>query len=481
MNRNGQSDKCAWLEMVFDRYEVPLLRYVKSITQDGERARDIVHDTFLQLCSKERSEVEGHLAQWLFKVSRNRAMDVYRKNKRIRFFSEREAEGVESEDPSPDLVFERKETAHEILSLVQTLPLNQQEVIRLKFQCGLSYKEISQITDLILHLRSILAYGTLTIACFMVLFALVESPKSPLPATNELSSGGFPAEESQETRSLVLPRTPTAASETTNQNSGFYKMDPMLLARYGLLPPYSRRDAGEPSPRVKVSQSPELEPNGEDGLNSPVNSQTASPGEQVPPISRFNPYSRYGDSINSTNHESMSPDLLNRYGLGPARPSRRSPEWIRGAPGETGRSAVKNSRLTIEIPLTHKPVVFRRKSGDGADGSYDRVLFLDDQGRDGELAQADKLVVNIANTGGTRFAVARILLSGTSVQLIQSMNSNRHKLLDAANEVLASKTLDDINKPGFRNQLRQELLSRFSKVVGSDLIDEVIITESVIQ
>jgi RNA polymerase sigma-70 factor (ECF subfamily) len=43
---------------------------------------------------------------------------------------------------------EEKQTVSEILMVVQTLPKNQREVIYLKFQCDLSYKEISDITKL---------------------------------------------------------------------------------------------------------------------------------------------------------------------------------------------------------------------------------------------------------------------------------------------------------------------------------------------
>ena len=43
---------------------------------------------------------------------------------------------------------EEKQTVSEILLVVQTLPKNQREVIYLKFQCDLSYKEISDITKL---------------------------------------------------------------------------------------------------------------------------------------------------------------------------------------------------------------------------------------------------------------------------------------------------------------------------------------------
>ena len=43
---------------------------------------------------------------------------------------------------------EQKEELGRVLRILQTLPRNQQEVIRLKFQNGLSYREISEVTKL---------------------------------------------------------------------------------------------------------------------------------------------------------------------------------------------------------------------------------------------------------------------------------------------------------------------------------------------
>ena len=47
---------------------------------------------------------------------------------------------------APDL--DDRQTVSQILQVVETLPKNQREVIYLKFQCDLSYKEISDITRL---------------------------------------------------------------------------------------------------------------------------------------------------------------------------------------------------------------------------------------------------------------------------------------------------------------------------------------------
>ena len=57
-------------------------------------------------------------------------------------------ESTPSDDPAPLEVLQRGETTNRILDLYGTLSDNQQEVLRLKFQNDLSYKEISRITDL---------------------------------------------------------------------------------------------------------------------------------------------------------------------------------------------------------------------------------------------------------------------------------------------------------------------------------------------
>lgn len=138
-----------WIRSLLSEHEGPLLRYAVKITGDVERARDVVQDTFLRLCQQEREEVEGHAVSWLFAVCRNRALDVKRKESRMKTFGEKSpVESTPSDDPAPLEVLQRGETTNRILDLYGTLSDNQQEVLRLKFQNDLSYKEISRITDL---------------------------------------------------------------------------------------------------------------------------------------------------------------------------------------------------------------------------------------------------------------------------------------------------------------------------------------------
>ncbi len=127
----------------------PLLRYTtRLLAGDVERARDVVQDTFVKLLAQPAETVQEHVVEWLYRVCRNRAYDVLRKEGRMRAFADGEVERVQADLPRPGRELEADETQGQVLALIDRLPEKQQEVIRLKFQSGFSYKEISRITGL---------------------------------------------------------------------------------------------------------------------------------------------------------------------------------------------------------------------------------------------------------------------------------------------------------------------------------------------
>ena len=145
---NGHAAQSEWMQGVLLRFEGDLLRYAHRIVGNEEQARDVVQETFFKLWRHDRAELDGHLVEWLYTVCRNQAVDVRRKEHRMQTHAE-EAMGLhESADPSPGTIAEHRDSAAQVLDLVDRLPANQQEVIRLKFQGGLSYREISRVTGL---------------------------------------------------------------------------------------------------------------------------------------------------------------------------------------------------------------------------------------------------------------------------------------------------------------------------------------------
>jgi RNA polymerase sigma-70 factor (ECF subfamily) len=137
-----------WVRAALEEHEGPLLRYAAQITGDLDLARDVVQDTFLRLCHEDRARLDGHVAEWLFTVCRNRALDLRRKESRMKPLDETELETCASREPSPAALAEQHERASLVLRLLEALPPNQREVLRLKFQNGLSYAEISRVTQL---------------------------------------------------------------------------------------------------------------------------------------------------------------------------------------------------------------------------------------------------------------------------------------------------------------------------------------------
>lgn len=137
------------LSALLERYERPLVRYALSIMGDLESARDVAQETFIRYAREQRPELDEnprHLEAWLFTVCRNRALDYHRKHSRI--VPMPIADDRIDEEPTPAAALESRDTAASLLRLLDVLTPNQREVIRLKFQNDLSYKEIAEVTQL---------------------------------------------------------------------------------------------------------------------------------------------------------------------------------------------------------------------------------------------------------------------------------------------------------------------------------------------
>ena len=148
MADRAPEDRKAWILSAVDEFERPLTLYAARVLGDAERARDVVQDVFLKLCDQNPQAIASRLKPWLFTVCRNRALDVRRKEKRMNRLSDERAASQGSNDPAPPDALEHKESASHVLQMLAGLPDNQQDVLRLKFQHGLSYREIGEVTNL---------------------------------------------------------------------------------------------------------------------------------------------------------------------------------------------------------------------------------------------------------------------------------------------------------------------------------------------
>lgn len=147
---NGQPPR-EWMAELFLRLEVPLLMYARRRMRGNcEAARDIVQEAFAKLCEQPWPEIEDHATPWLYRTCRNRAIDLLRREGLINMMSD-STEVLNVHDRSAQLPDERlaeDEQLDQLQTLIGHLSDQQQEVLRLRLQDGLSYKQIADVTGL---------------------------------------------------------------------------------------------------------------------------------------------------------------------------------------------------------------------------------------------------------------------------------------------------------------------------------------------
>ena len=138
-----------WVRSAVAKYERPLTQYASHVLGgDPERARDLVQEAFLRLCDQDPAAVTSHLAEWLYTVCRNLAIDAKRKDRRLRMMSDEQEATFTAGLESPTDAAERVDDYGRVVEAMAGLPQRQQEIVRLKFQHGMSYKQIGEVMNL---------------------------------------------------------------------------------------------------------------------------------------------------------------------------------------------------------------------------------------------------------------------------------------------------------------------------------------------
>ncbi len=146
---NPPSAATALVRRAVAEFESLLTGYTHNLTGDLELARDVVQDTFLRLYAQDPEKVDGPgLKAWLFTVCRNRAFDLLRRRRRLVRMEDSALDLLADPGRAPDSVAADQDEAEFVLRTFRRLPLNQAEVLRLKFQNDLSYQEIARVTGL---------------------------------------------------------------------------------------------------------------------------------------------------------------------------------------------------------------------------------------------------------------------------------------------------------------------------------------------
>src|SRR5262250_2349058 len=120
---------------VVERERSRLGNFIRRRVPDPRDAEDILQEVFYELVEANRRLMPiDHVTGWLFRVARNRIVDLFRKKQPERFSDVNEEEGLRFEDllPSPDsgpdALYARKLLFDALERAVGELPKEQRDV-----------------------------------------------------------------------------------------------------------------------------------------------------------------------------------------------------------------------------------------------------------------------------------------------------------------------------------------------------------------
>lgn len=141
------------IELLIKRHQQRLYSFIYSKIQDRDTTEDIFQDTFIKVIrtlKKGNYNEEGKFLPWVMRIAHNLIIDYFRKSNRMPTFNNTDDFDIFSVLSDGTLNAENQIIKEQILSdvkdLVEELPEEQKEVLKMRIYNDMSFNEISENT-----------------------------------------------------------------------------------------------------------------------------------------------------------------------------------------------------------------------------------------------------------------------------------------------------------------------------------------------
>ena len=154
LNNYLLGDRSAISELI-ERHSKRVRSYIGMMVKDDDVADDIFQDTFIKavkVIDEGRYTDTGKFLSWVLRIAHNRVLDYFRREKASKQINESEAGydvigTLRFSEPTTEDEIVHSEMEQTIRSLIDLLPEEQQEVVRLRYYSKLSFQEIAEQTE----------------------------------------------------------------------------------------------------------------------------------------------------------------------------------------------------------------------------------------------------------------------------------------------------------------------------------------------
>jgi len=149
---NGNDDA---FDVLLERHQNTLFSYILALVRDEDLANDIFQETFFKAINYIRSHRytdNGKFQAWIMRIARNLVIDTVRHNRPYVDVSDEKERSrlMNSVTLTVDSIehdIHNRQTVADIETMINLLPENQQEVVRMRIYEDRPFKEIAELTN----------------------------------------------------------------------------------------------------------------------------------------------------------------------------------------------------------------------------------------------------------------------------------------------------------------------------------------------
>lgn len=165
MNAQVQSDRALLgqylagdqraISQLIERHSRRVRDYIRMIVKDRDVAEDIFQETFIKavrVIDEGRYVDSGKFLSWVLRIAHNQVIDHFRHQKQQKTITEADSGynvlgTLRFAEPTIEDQMMSQQTAESLRLLIEELPDEQREVVKLRYYANLTFKEIAEQTD----------------------------------------------------------------------------------------------------------------------------------------------------------------------------------------------------------------------------------------------------------------------------------------------------------------------------------------------
>ena len=151
---NYLSGDCAAISQLIDRHSRRVRDYIRMMVKDNDVADDVLQETLIKVVrviDEGRYVDNGKFLSWVLRIAHNQVIDYFRSQKSAKTINESDAGynmlgtlRFAERNVEDNIISEQIEA--DVRRLVEHLPDEQREVVKLRYFSGLSFQEIADQT-----------------------------------------------------------------------------------------------------------------------------------------------------------------------------------------------------------------------------------------------------------------------------------------------------------------------------------------------